>query len=130
MIVQITYGPPLIPYAMSERNQQMYDYCATSGEVWAGWVNDELEAVWGVIPSSFMSDQAYIWMMDLPIKHPIILARYSRKVMDALLYRWPILFGHCRYGTYSTAWLGWLGAEFGQPREGLVPFEIRRSVNG
>jgi hypothetical protein len=130
MNVQITCGPPHLNCHMSPRDMQMFEYCAISGEVWAGYVSGELEACWGVIPPSFMSDQAYLWMLNLPVKHPIILGRYSRKVMDTLLFRWPTILGHCRLGSSSMRWLLWLGAEFGQPQSGLIPFSIRRPSDG
>ena len=130
MIVQITHGPPHIPYPMSPRDQQMFDYCASAGEVWGGWVNAELEAVWGVIPPSFLSDEAYLWLWNLPVKHPILLARYSRKVIAVLHERWPTLHGHCHLGSSSFRWLLWLGAEFSQPQASLVPFELRSRADG
>jgi len=108
----------------------MFDYCAISGEVWGGWVNDELEAVWGVIPPSFLSDEAYLWLWNLPVKHPILLARYSRKVIAVLHERWPTLHGHCYLGSSSFRWLLWLGAEFSQPQASLVPFELRSRADG
>ena len=130
MSVQITHGPPHIPYPMSSRDQQMLDYCTAAGDIWAGWVNGELEAVWGVISPSFLSDDAYLWLWNLPVKHPIILARYSLRVISTLHERWPNLHGHCRLGSSSFRWLLWLGAEFGQPSESLVPFQLRSRADG
>lgn len=132
MNIQITHGPPHLPphLQMSPRDLQMFDYCAIAGEVWAGLVNGELEACWGVIPPSFMADTAYLWMLNIPVRHPILLGRYSRKVISTLLWRWPSITGHCHLGAPSMRWLGWLGAEFGQPHSGLIPFEIRSPQNG
>jgi hypothetical protein len=130
MTVQITCGKPDIPYPMTLRDQEMLDYCVSSGEVWAGWCNNDLEAVWGVIPPSFLSDHAYLWLLNLPVRHPILLARYSRRVIATLHERWPNLYGHCRLGSSSFRWLLWLGAEFGQPQAELVPFQLRSRSDG
>lgn len=131
MTVQITYGPPHIPYPMSPRDQQMFEYCAAAGEVWAGHVNGELEAVWGVIPSSFMALEAYLWMWNLPTHHPLLLARYSRRVISTLHERWPVIHGHCQLSNLSSRrWLLWLGAEFGQAGDSLVAFQLRGPAYG
>lgn len=130
MTVQITCGAPSVLLTMSNRDAQMLEYCSISGHVWAGWVNGELEAVWGVIPPSFLSEDAYLWLWNLPVRHPLLLARYSRKVIATLHERWPNLHGHCHLGSSSFRWLLWLGAEFSQPQADLVPFQLRSRSDG
>lgn len=125
MNIEIKQATPHIQW-LSPRDQQIFDYCAVSGEVWAGYVDGELEACWGVIPPSFMSDRAYLWLLDLPMKHPLIVARHSREVIRALARRWD-LHGHClERAEGSCRWLRWLGAEFDPPTKGFIPFTIRR----
>jgi hypothetical protein len=127
MKIEIIEGPPHLTHWVSPRDQQIFDYCALSGQVWTAWVDDKLVCCWGAIPPSFMSDTAYLWMLDLPIRHPLVVARHSRQVIKALLDRWDTLAGHCHVGAEdSCKWLKWLGAEFGPPQKSLVPFEIRR----
>lgn len=126
-MIQIVCGPPHLEHWLSPRDQQMFDYMAISGEVWSAWVDGEHIACWGVIPHSFLSDSAYVWMLDLPCSHPFVLARHSRDVCDALLLRWPNLRGHCKLGS-AKRWLEWLGAEFEAPKDGLWPFVIHRSA--
>lgn len=128
MIVQITRGPPHFPYQLSPREQQIFEHCALAGEIWTGWVTGELEACWGVVPPSFMSDEAYLWFWHLPIRHPILLARYSREVISTLHERWSVLHGHCKINSPSSQrWLKWLGAEFGAPQDEVVSFVLRRA---
>lgn len=129
-MIEIKLGLPNLTHWTSAREQQMFEYYAASGQVWQGLADGELIACWGVIPPSFMSDSAYLWLLNLPCPRPLVLARHSREVIDALLARWPQLHGHCHLGSSSMRWLGWLGAEFGQPLEGLIPFEIRKAANG
>lgn len=127
MNIQIKNEVPQFDHWRSPRDKQIFEYCAVSGEVWAGYVDDTLVACWGIIPPSFLAEEAYLWMLDLPVRHPIILARYSREVISTLLERWSAIHGHCLAETEdSCRWLRWLGAEFGTPEKGFVPFTIRR----
>jgi hypothetical protein len=114
---------------MSERDAEMMDYCQTMGEVWIGMVNDDLVACWGLIPPSFLADQAYLWMWVPPdVKHQFLLVRHSQIQIKKMLDRYDMLVGHCMVGSRSARqWLQWLGAEFGLAQGPLVPFEIRRA---
>lgn len=129
MKIEIKQGCPHIPYDMSPREQQMFDYCAIIGQVWSGHVDGEMVACWGVIPPSFLSEEAYIWMWNMPLKHPLIVARHSREVISTLLDLWPVLKGHCEAANpQSQRWLSWLGADFVANQGDLVRFEIRRAA--
>lgn len=126
MKVQIKEGPPHINMQLSRRDQQIFDRCAISGRMWAGYVDGEIVACWGAVPPSYLAQEAYLWMWDLPLKHPLIVARHSRQVINSLLNEWDVLHGHCFRGTTSLKWLRWLGAVMCEPQGALVPFVIRR----
>ena len=94
-----------------------------STEILVGMFNDEALCFVGLAPRTLLSDTAYIWMIttDAGLAHPIILARYSKGLIDTALVKYSMLFGHCFVG-HSAQWLRWLGARFLSETE----FEIRR----
>jgi len=48
--------------ALSTHDANIFDYCQSLGEVYTGFVDDEFICCWGLIPPSFLSTQAYLWM--------------------------------------------------------------------
>lgn len=119
-------------HALSEREQGLFDYCQSLGEVRIGFVDDEFICCWGLIPPSFLSSQAYLWMWAPgPIKHQFQFIRQSQIQVQKMLEEYDTIVGHCKIESRSAQrWLRWLGAEFGYPQGGVVPFEIRRKTNG
>jgi hypothetical protein len=106
------------------------DYCLLmSVDIWAGFINDKLACIWGIIPPTLMSYQAYLWLYttDTIKGHEFILVRHSQLVIDELLKVYPDIVGHATMGSdKSIRWLKWLGAKFGQPQGTNVPFRISR----
>lgn len=115
---------------LSSREAQMFDHAQSVGAVYVATIDTRFVACWGIIPPTFMSDQAYLWFWGPPVRFPMAVLRYSRQVIRAALERYPLLHGHCNCGAASMRWMQWLGAEFGQPRGDLIPFEIRRPTDG
>jgi hypothetical protein len=106
------------------------DYCLLmSTDMWAGFINGKLACIWGIIPPTLMSYQAYLWLYttDAIVGHEFILVRHSQLVIDGLLEHYPDIVGHATMGSdKSIRWLKWLGAKFGQPQGTNVPFRISR----
>jgi hypothetical protein len=97
--------------------------------IWAGFINDELAGIWGVIPPSFLSYQAYLWLYSTNVMadHEFRLVRHSQMVIDGILEEYESIVGHAVMGSdRSIRWLKWLGAKFGSPQGTLVPFRISR----
>lgn len=127
-MIQIIQGAPHLDHWSSQREKEMFEYLVRMGEIWQGLIDGELVACWGVVPPSFLSDSAYVYMIDIPCSRPLLLARHSREVIKALLQRWPRLYGQCKLNAWSSQrWLKWLGAEFSEPVNGTRPFVINRS---
>jgi hypothetical protein len=109
------------------------EYCFDmSACMWAGFINDKLACIWGLIPPSLMSNQAYLWLYttDVIKEHQFILVRHSQLVMEEMLKRYKSVCGHVVLGrgdSKAVRWLKWLGAKFGEPEGSGVPFRITRN---
>lgn len=105
-------------------------FMAASDEVWTGLWKGDIACMFGIISPSLLSDKAYIWMLwtDLVEKHKFVFVRHSQMWLEDLQDRYPIVYGHVECSRpRAKAWLQWLGAKFGSPDEGCIPFEIRKS---
>ena len=116
--------------ALDEAGTQTMDFCLLmSTSIWAGFIRGELACIWGVIPPSLMSDQAYAWLNTTEVLkgHEFIFVRHSQMVFDKLLEEYASVVGHVIIGADKAyRWLRWLGAEFGPPQGMVVPYRITR----
>src|SRR5882757_4275963 len=90
-IIVAEYGKVL-----SKREIEMLDHCQKLGEVWVGYVDGHFVCCWGLIPPSFLSNQAYIWMWahkNLP--HQLVFIRHSQIQVKKFLERYASITGHC-----------------------------------
>jgi hypothetical protein len=115
---------------LSDHDTDALNYCQSLGAVYSGFVDGEFTCCWGLIPPTFLSNQAYLWMWaPEPIKHQLVFIRHSQIQVAKMLERYDAIVGHCKIESRSAQrWLQWLGAEFGSPKDGMVPFTIRRSA--
>jgi hypothetical protein len=100
-----------------------------SSRVWAGSVDDKLVCCWGLIPPSFLSDTAYLWLYTTEQlhEHVFVFIRQSQRAVEEVLKAYPIIVGHCdTTNPKAIRWLHWLGARFGDPQGRLIPFRIER----
>jgi hypothetical protein len=106
------------------------DFCLTmSVVIWAGFIDDVMVCIWGVIPPTLMSNQAYLWLFttDALKGHEFLLVRHSQLVVKEILDEYPSIVGHAIAGSdKSIRWLRWLGAKFGEPQGMAIPFRISR----
>lgn len=100
-------------------------------------IDGENAGIIGICPPTLLSDEAYIWLYHTEIfkEHKFLMVRYSQRVIEEVLKEFPTLVGHCHLtgdemGERSIRWLRWLGAEFGPAQGKLMPFRIRKKVNG
>lgn len=112
------------------RYAEMMDFCLKlSGEVWSGYVDEELICCWGLIPPSVFSTTAYLWMWHgaSVAEHQFLFIRRSQIEVERMLTRYETITGHCEVvNTSGIRWLRWLGAVFGEPVGSAIPFTIRR----
>jgi len=110
----------------------MFDYCQSLGEVYTGFIDGEFCCCWGLIPPSWLSQQAYLWMWaPEPIRHQFLFIRHSQIQVQRMLERFDTIVGHTKTTSRSAQkWLHWLGAEFHPYTKDILSFEIKRSANG
>lgn len=110
--------------------KQTMEFCLKmSVTIWAGFINDALAGIWGVIPPTLLSAQAYLWLYstDVMAEHEFRLVRHSQLVIEGILEEYQSIVGHAVIGSdRSIRWLKWLGAKFGPPQGTLVPFRISK----
>jgi hypothetical protein len=97
--------------------------------IWAMFIDKKLACLWGLIPPTLMSHQAYLWFYttDVIVEHQFVLVRHSQMAIEEILKDYPSIVGHATMGAdKSIRWLKWLGAEFGPPQGTGVPFRITR----
>lgn len=105
------------------------DCLVASADTWAGLLNEEIACVWGLIPPTLLSEQAYIWLYVTPLveNHEFIFVRNSQIAIAQALKKYPNIYGHTEIGNdRAIRWLKWLGATFGEPKGKAVPFVIRK----
>lgn len=104
-------------------------FVLVSSKLRAGVIDGKLICLWGLIPPTMLSDQAYLWLhtTEAAKEHEFILVRRSPIEIKAMLEEYPRIVGHCEVGAeQSIRWLKWLGARFGDHNGRLIPFEIVR----
>lgn len=115
---------------LDESGEKTMDFCLLmSTVIWAGFIDRRLACIWGVIPPTLMSSQAYLWLYttDVIKGHEFILVRHSQLVIEEILEEYPSIVGHALMGAdKSIRWLKWLGAKFGDPQGTGIPFRITR----
>jgi hypothetical protein len=116
--------------ALDYDGEKTMDFCLLmSTVIWAGFIDGGLACIWGVIPPTLMSNQAYLWLYttDLVKEHQFLLVRHSQMVIKDILEEYPSIVGHAIIGSdKSIRWLKWLGAKFGEPQGTGIPFRITR----
>lgn len=103
-------------------------FVKASAQLYLGYVDTKLLALWGLIPPTLMSDQAYLWLhVTSALKgHEFFLVRHSQCVVEEALKVYPTIVGHTLdTNTKAIRWLEWLGAKFGISIDGISPFQIK-----
>lgn len=114
-----------VPGADEVLNECLY----RSSVRYVGYVDDKPACVWGLIPRSLLSNQAYLWLLttDIAVEHKFLLVRYSQRFVEDALKTYECLYGHVEAGNFrAKRWLKWLGAEFGKADGKKVDFKIVR----
>ena len=114
----------------NEESSTLEQYLTFSAKLCIGSVDGRLCCAWGLIPPSYLSDRAYLWLFstDAVEEYKFIFVRNSQRAVQEMLEEWPIITGFCEIGNdRSIRWLRWLGAVFFEPINAkFLPFEIRK----
>lgn len=117
--------------ALTSDERKAMDYCfLMSTFIWVGLIDKELACIWGLIPPTLLSNQAYLWLYttDVIKEHQFVLVRHSQLVVEEILKEYPSVVGHAVMGNHKAIrWLKWLGAKFGEPQGNGLPFRITKN---
>lgn len=89
--------------------------------------------MWGLIPPSLLSEQAYLWLhtTEAAKAHAFIFVRHAQRQMEAMLQMYPTIVGHCDVRQpQSIRFVRLLGAQFSEPDGLKVYFVIRKKQDG
>jgi hypothetical protein len=111
--------------------ETMHRAIMNSTRMWLGEDDGKIIAMWGLIPPTLLSDEAYLWLFTTKHlqSHVFMFIRHSQRAMKEMLREYPIIVGHAKLDALrSRQWLRWLGAEFGDPvGNNIIPFTIKAS---
>ena len=94
----------------------------TSFNIWVGLWDGELALIWGLTPTSLISDKAYIWSISTPVvrRCPKSLLKLSRAWLRETEFVEYIGLCDCK-----TTWVKHLGAQFESTNTEYALFTIR-----
>lgn len=112
--------------------EQMHRWFYNSNEVWAGFYQDQLACLYGVLSPSLFSETAYLWLTtnELVKDHPFLFVRHSQMIVKKLLENHKLIVGHVSAKhKHSIRWLEWLGVKLMRDEivNDLIPFRLKRS---
>lgn len=111
----------------------MNDCLMSTRHLWAGTVDGAVACVWGLVPPTLLSSQAYLWLYttELVKEHTFLFVRHSQRAVEEMLDEYPTIVGHCIVGNnQAIRWVKWLGGVFNEPDGKKLPFMILRKSNG
>jgi hypothetical protein len=89
------------------------EFARLSEPLLAGFYRGELHCIVGLIPTTLLTDRAYLWLITTEAVRscPTALVWQSRWFIADMLRRYSVLYGYC-FDAEPQRWLRWLGAEF------------------
>ena len=71
-----------------------------SATAWLGKIDGETACIWGLIPPSILSEQAYLWLFttELVESHKFMFVRWSQRFLEVMHKDYPVIVGHCEIG--------------------------------
>lgn len=104
-----------------------------SHHVYSGYADGMLACAWGLVPPTFLSDRAYLWLWSSHLieEYKFRFIRHSQRMMEKMLEEYPEIVGYCDKDNWrARKWLEWLGAEFSNREDGKMDFVIRKKLHG
>lgn len=113
---------------LSCEDYKALDACTSfASHLWIGYVGEIPVCAWGLVPPTFLSDSAYLWLYstDAVDEYKFLFVRHSQLIMEEMKKLYPVIYGVCALSQpKSIRWIKWLGGEFGYPGESHIPFMI------
>lgn len=98
-----------------------------ASHLWIGYIRSRPVCAWGLVPPTFLSDRAYLWLYASPAvdEYKFIFVRNSQLQLEMMQRIYPTIFGVTRAeDARAIRWIKWLGGKYGAPQNGLRPFLI------
>jgi len=100
-----------------------------AAKIWIGSADEDVIFIVGLIPPTVIADYAYMWLhvTDKLQGHEFLMIRHSQLAVEEALKHYKYVIGHCEpKNAKALKWLKWLGATFGPPERGMIPFLFER----
>lgn len=84
--------------SMNENQVQLFKHLLDySDKTWLGFYEDQIAAAWGLVPTSLLSNNAYIWSVALDRIKTFrkTFLQQSKLAIAEMLAEYPILTCHC-----------------------------------
>lgn len=117
--------------SLEGKDKEMFTACTQSSAwLWVGFVDNECVCVFGLIPPTLLSDQAYLWLHTTEAlkTHEFLFIRHSQRFIEQALELFPSIIGVTKPdNAKAIRWLKWLGATFNGSGDKFLSFEIRKA---
>lgn len=114
---------------LHDPDRDLISYARSSSPLLAGLYGDGLVCIIGLVPESFLSARAYIWLhvgeYAGNVKLVPLSMRHVKEFVIDSLDRYPTIFGHCNTPT-SIRWWTKLGAKLTHLDGNIHLFEISK----
>lgn len=110
---------------MNEEQVKLFKYLLHySDKTWLGFYNNEIAAAWGMVPTSLLSNSAYIWSVALDRIRGFrkTFLQQSKLAIAEMLAEYPILVCHC---IGSSIFVKHIGGQLVQDHGDYTTFIIR-----
>ena len=99
-------------------DEALGDNISKATQAWVAHYEGEVAAMWGLYRPNLLIDSAFLWMVttELVEKHPFLMARYGRLLLDTMMLNHSSIYGvvHPEYKR-SHRWLKFLRFEILEP---------------
>lgn len=113
---------------LTDEDYANLDACTSmAAYLWIGYLGDKPVCAWGLVPPTYLADQAYLWLYTTPAvdEYKFQFVRHSQLVMEEMRALYPSIYGVTKANEYrSIRWLKWLGAKFTEGSNGYLHFQI------
>lgn len=100
---------------LPEAEEALREYIYRSIEVRLGLIDGKPACVWGLIPPTLLSQQAYLWLLTTNIvaEHKFLFVRHSQRYIEEALKIYPEIVGDVIVPNEpAMKWIKWLGGVF------------------
>src|SRR5579872_77904 len=100
------------PSGVAGAEETLKECLHRSIEVRYGLIDGKIACVWGLIPPTILSEQAYLWLIttDIIAEHKFLFVRNAQRYVEEALKQYPELIGEVGPAS-AVRWLKTRGAD-------------------